>query len=715
MKLAVSCTCVFAILASTPFGDAFVTPGNNRILSSNQLSVASSSFLNGRHHGTARQPTFLFMEDGPKPPSSEPPEEFERPRVPVPPPSPPSPRRNLTPEEEKLMVAAAIGGLFLGGFVGGVIDLQNPDIDLYVSPIVPPAIGALSLATFGFVAGGSDGSLGNIVRKTLGSTTIAVGNGIVAVIRNAADSAATAAKNKVKETTDEIKAIPSNIQKAAVRKVEQTKEEIIAIPGKIQEAAVETATEIAEEIKATPGRVAESTKRAVEDAVDDTLDAVEEFVDDVKALPKKALSEVEESINALLGKDPVPRPPLAPPEKPKTSRRKDRTPGPPKALPPIEAEKKPLIPRIESLKIEPPRLEVPKIEPPKIEVPKIEAPKFEVPRINIPKPPAVKPPPPKAKPPPAKAAPPTPSQSESILDKVKLQSGKKDIFFDEKTGRFFEGGKTPAVEAPKFEAPKLELPKLEVPKFNLPKSDPKPPTTRPPVDAGADQRAQAAKQAEEKRKAQAAQKAAQEAAAQKQKQEAEARAQEARQRKEEAERKKAEAAEKARQEAEERKRVQEQARQEKLEEEAKAAELRQQQVEERRRQVEAIRQAQLDKNQKAKEARQAAALKVKRQQAAEKSLDTSSSRTKRSTISLGSLFGFGSSDEDTSPTVPVPSGSRAPPGVPTINNWKQNPDGSITGKITGSTNFAEGEAVTTSPVPIGAASGTVVKTSSGSR
>jgi hypothetical protein len=605
----------------------------------------------------------------------------------------------LTAEEEKLMVAAAVGGLFVGGFLGTVVDLQNPDIDLYVSPIVPPVVGALSLSAFGLVAGGSDGGLGNVVRKTLGGTTIAVGNGLVSVIRNAADSAAQAAKDKVKETTDGIKAIPSNIQKAAVRKVEETKEEIVAFPGKVKDAAVETAAEIAEEIKATPGRVAESTKRAVEDAVDDTLDAVEDFVDDVKAFPKKTLRELEESLNSLLGKDTVPRPPLAPPE-PKQARRKEKVPGPPKGLPPpVAEEKKPLIPQIESLKIEAPKIEMPKIQPPKIEPPKIEVPKFSVPKIELPKAPAKTPQPPKSTPPPPKKAT-EKFVAEPAKEKTKLQSFTKDIFFDEKTGRFFEGGQPDKVETPKFEAPKLELPKLQVPKIELPKAEPTLTSAPPKVDSGAAERKA---QAEEKKRAQ-------EEAALKRKQAAEAKAEEDRQRKEEQERKKAEAAEKAREAAEERRQAAERARQEKAEAQKKAAEERQRQVEERRKQVEAIRQAQLEKNQKAKEEREAAAAKAKRQQAAEQSLGQAKSRT---TISLGSLFGFGSSDEEESDAAPA--GSKAPPGVPTISNWRQNPDGSITGKITGSSNFGENEAVTTSPVPKGAASGTLVKTSSGSR
>ena len=57
----------------------------------------------------------------------------------------------------------------------------------------------------------------------------------------------------------------------------------------------------------------------------------------------------------------------------------------------------------------------------------------------------------------------------------------------------------------------------------------------------------------------------------------------------------------------------------------------------------------------------------------------------------------------------------APRGVPTLKRWKRNNDSSITGFISGSPRFKEGEKVTTSPITNGAiSSGEVVKTGSGS-
>jgi hypothetical protein len=65
---------------------------------------------------------------------------------------------------------------------------------------------------------------------------------------------------------------------------------------------------------------------------------------------------------------------------------------------------------------------------------------------------------------------------------------------------------------------------------------------------------------------------------------------------------------------------------------------------------------------------------------------------------------------------PAPKKATAPPGVPTLSRWRSNGDGSITGFITGSKSFRDGERVTTSPIARGRIdSGEVVTTGSGSR
>ena len=84
-----------------------------------------------------------------------------------------------------------------------------------------------------------------------------------------------------------------------------------------------------------------------------------------------------------------------------------------------------------------------------------------------------------------------------------------------------------------------------------------------------------------------------------------------------------------------------------------------------------------------------------------------------------SLFGFGEpKEETTTPQNAVagspakPSVSTAPRGVPTINKWKLNSDNTISGFISGSSSFKDGEPVTTSPITGSASSGSVVQTKS---
>jgi len=52
---------------------------------------------------------------------------------------------------------------------------------------------------------------------------------------------------------------------------------------------------------------------------------------------------------------------------------------------------------------------------------------------------------------------------------------------------------------------------------------------------------------------------------------------------------------------------------------------------------------------------------------------------------------------------------------PTLKKWRQNRDGTITGLIYDSKNFKDGTRITTSPIPKGATSGSVVKTAGGSK
>jgi hypothetical protein len=112
---------------------------------------------------------------------------------------------------------------------------------------------------------------------------------------------------------------------------------------------------------------------------------------------------------------------------------------------------------------------------------------------------------------------------------------------------------------------------------------------------------------------------------------------------------------------------------------------------------------------------------MERERQAKVAQETLQQAKPRATISLFGLFSGG--DEDPMPikapavkTATATAVRKAPTGVPTINKWKQNRDGSVTGLITGSPNFSENERITTSPIASGAISpGSVVRTGSGSK
>jgi chemotaxis protein histidine kinase CheA len=100
---------------------------------------------------------------------------------------------------------------------------------------------------------------------------------------------------------------------------------------------------------------------------------------------------------------------------------------------------------------------------------------------------------------------------------------------------------------------------------------------------------------------------------------------------------------------------------------------------------------------------------------AKKAMDAVKEAKPRSTFSL-----FGMLSDETAPSGPPakkPGFKRsAPRGVPSLKRWRCNRDGSITGSISGSPNFKEGEQITTSPIATGSIdSKELVTTGSGSR
>jgi len=92
------------------------------------------------------------------------------------------------------------------------------------------------------------------------------------------------------------------------------------------------------------------------------------------------------------------------------------------------------------------------------------------------------------------------------------------------------------------------------------------------------------------------------------------------------------------------------------------------------------------------------------------------------TISLG-FFNFGGTDAESTMTTSSDAGtkatprvvSKAPRGVPSLSKWRQNRDDSMTGLISGSRAYEDGESITTSPITSTAVDGGVVQTISGSR
>ena len=100
---------------------------------------------------------------------------------------------------------------------------------------------------------------------------------------------------------------------------------------------------------------------------------------------------------------------------------------------------------------------------------------------------------------------------------------------------------------------------------------------------------------------------------------------------------------------------------------------------------------------------------------------TAAMKVKESTPGFTIRLGFGNDSPPAPKSAPVQApnaparASAAPRGVPTISKWRQNRDGSISGFISGSTSFDDGDAVTTSPIRGEVSGGIVVQTTSGSK
>jgi len=208
----------------------------------------------------------------------------------------------------------------------------------------------------------------------------------------------------------------------------------------------------------------------------------------------------------------------------------------------------------------------------------------------------------------------------------------------------------------------------------------------------------------------------------------------------------AEAAEARRQEAEEKKAAAAAAAEEKKRAMTEAAEARRQEAEQKRaamtdaaeaqRKATEEKKAALEEKRREAEQKKAASLaaaEAKKKEAEQKRATAASANQAEQVMKKAkpgatiSLFGFGAPTQSTDEASPTPTPkpirpsvaprqvSAAPRGVPTISRWRQNRDGSIAGFISGSPNFKDGEAITTSPITSEGVGGAVVQTSSGSR
>ena len=129
-------------------------------------------------------------------------------------------------------------------------------------------------------------------------------------------------------------------------------------------------------------------------------------------------------------------------------------------------------------------------------------------------------------------------------------------------------------------------------------------------------------------------------------------------------------------------------------------------------QIQAKKEADEARKQAAEQKRQA---QLQAKQQSQKKQDAEKSVAKASRGVTISLFGFGGDKSASTVSTKSTASTAAPRGVPVISKWKQARDGSITGAISGSSTFSDGDPITTSPIRGKAVGGSVVTTKSGSK
>jgi len=222
--------------------------------------------------------------------------------------------------------------------------------------------------------------------------------------------AADAAKEAVKETAEEIAKFPGKAADAAIGRVKETAEEIAKIPAKAAGAAKEKVEKINNAAKEKAGEIAmipsnaaavakekviectDLTKKRVNNAASETKRKISDAIEEVTALPRRVVNELQEAFDDLTGPEdkqlPVP-PKLPPPPLTQAESDSSKIDFPKINLPEIELSKIKLIPSMPlsdtpsselfptASQQEQPRFKLPIIEPPKMSLPMIELPKAE--------------------------------------------------------------------------------------------------------------------------------------------------------------------------------------------------------------------------------------------------------------------------------------------------------------------------------------------------
>ena len=301
---------------------------------------------------------------------------------------------SLSQQAQNQLIAATVSGTVLGAIVSLIVETQllsDSSVEpAVVTGILSIAFGA---ATF-VVAKNPDETnlISKSVRYFLGQPLLSVGDSIqrqvtasiertTAEIKSIPNKIQQSVEQKVDDTVTTIQNIPSNVQRsieqqiqqtqtAASQKVQDTVSSIQQIPSQVKDAALDYADEIVAEIKATPTRVKDAALDIADEIVTEmkatpekvqkqAVAFIEETIDDITAIPSKIVASVETTVNSGTATSPtIPQPPKLPPPIPKAPKAESST---------------------STLFVVP---ELPKLELPKIDIPKVELP--SIPAVEIP-------------------------------------------------------------------------------------------------------------------------------------------------------------------------------------------------------------------------------------------------------------------------------------------------------------------------------------------